>query len=338
MKVSFEQLDGHLREQLAPVYLLSGDEPLLLGEAGDAVRAAARARGYEDRELLFTGRGFDWNELLASGASMSLFAQQRIIELRMLSAKPGKDGGAALVAYAQDPPPDTLLLISAPKLDRAAANAKWVKALGGAGALVQIWPVETARLPAWIGKRMRSRGLKPDKEAVGLIADRVEGNLLAASQEVDKLLLVHGPGAVTAQDVTRAVSDSARFDVFQLADAALEGDPGRALRVLHGLRSEGVEPPLILWALSRELRGLADVAWAFAQGESQNAAMRGVWPKRQGLIAGAARRLGLRGIHELIGQAGEADRVVKGQRAGRPWESLIGVVFDMANRQQATAS
>jgi DNA polymerase-3 subunit delta len=327
LKLHVDKLPGHLAQGLEPAYLISGDEPLLMMEAGDAVRRAARDDGYSERTVLTVARGFDWHQLASAGASLSLFAERRLIELRLSSAKPGKAGEQALIAFAEDPPPDTLLIVVAPRLDRTAANSRWVKALSAAGVLVQIWPPEPAQLPGWISERLLGRGLQVTREGARLLGDRVEGNLLAAAQEVDKLALLHAPGTALDEEAIRdAVADSARYDVFALADAALGGHRSRALRVLAGLRAEGVEPTLVLWAVTRELRTLSTIAWALATGRSESEAARGVWPKRQRMLIGAARRLSLPGIHRLLRAAGVADQVVKGQRPGQPWPVLTDVV------------
>jgi DNA polymerase-3 subunit delta len=327
LKLQPDNLSSHLAGTLLPTYLVSGDEPLLVMEACDAIRAAARHQGFTERTVLSVARGFDWQQLGAAGASLSLFAERRIIELRLASAKPGKAGDQAIVRFAETPPADTLLLVVAPRLDRTAANAAWSKALGSAGGVVQVWPPEPPRLPAWIEERMRSRGLRPTREAARLLADRVEGNLLAAAQEVEKLVLLHPAEAeLDEQSVRDAVADSARYDVFALTDAALAGQPPRALRVLGGLRAEGVEPPLILWALTRELRSLAAIGWRLATGSSEREATRGIWQKRQGIMLKAIRRLGLPGVHRLLQAAANADQIAKGQRPGQPWPALTDVV------------
>ena len=258
MKLRFEQLSEHLQQGLRPIYLLSGDEPLQLGEAADAIRAQARAQGFAEREVMHVEAGFDWNALAAASDTLSLFAEQRLIDLRLPSGKPGKEGGAALAEYAANPPQDTVLLITSGKLDKNAAKAKWYKALDSAGVTLQVWPVEANQLPRWVGQRMRARGLSASPEAAQLLAERVEGNLLAAAQEIEKLLLLYGESSVDAEMVEQGVADSARYDIFELVDTALLGDAPRVARIMEGLHGEGVEPILILWALVREIRALEE--------------------------------------------------------------------------------
>jgi len=281
MKIFPDKLEDQLKNGLLPIYFFSGDEPLQLGEAADAVRRAAREQGFTEREVMHAEKGFDWNELLAAGNALSLFAEKRVIDLRLPSGKPGKDGGAALAEYAERPPEDTVLLISSGKVDKRSQSAKWYKALDKVGATLQVWPVDAADMPRWLDQRLRSRGLQPARDAARLIAERVEGNLLAAAQEVDKLVLLNGAGPISAEQVEAAVADSARFDVFGLVDAALLGDASRVTRMLDGLRGEGVEPILVLWALTRELRSLADMAAQIDDGKGIDGVLARVWGKRK---------------------------------------------------------
>ncbi|HET9679192.1 MAG TPA: DNA polymerase III subunit delta, partial [Gammaproteobacteria bacterium] len=225
MKIYPEKLQSALQKGLAPVYLLAGDEILLREEAADAIRAAARSAGYTEREVHFAETGFDWNQLRQTSASLSLFAEKRLIEVRLPTGKPGTQGAKALQDYTANLPEDVILLVSSAKPERTPA---WVKALESAGVHVPCWPLPPERLPAWIESRLRSRDLMPDAQAVQLIAQRVEGNLLAAAQEIDKLALLLPPKEpLGAQAVATAVTDSARFDVFKCVDAALIGQARR---------------------------------------------------------------------------------------------------------------
>jgi DNA polymerase-3 subunit delta len=325
MKIRPEQLDSHLAGRLAPVYLVSSDEPLLLQEACDAIRAAARAQGFSERVVFGVEPGFDWAELGETAAGLSLFAAQRLIELRMPGGKPGEVGAKALVEYAARPVQGNLLLISLPRLDKAAQVTKWFTALERAGVLLQLWPPAPAQLPGWITQRMRARGMKPTPAAAAALAGRVEGNLLACVQEIEKLLLLHGPGAVDEEAVVDAVADSARFDVFALADSALAGDAARCLRILRGLQDEGVEPVLIGWALTREIRLLAVLAHGLAQGRKPFALFQQhrVWEKRQPLLEQALKRHGLSQWRALLRLCARLDRVTKGRAAGNVWDDLL---------------
>jgi DNA polymerase-3 subunit delta len=332
VKSSSDRLGAELERALHPVYLITGDEPLLAAEAADSIRRAARGKGHAQRELHVAERGFDWDALLADADTLSLFAERRIIEIRLPTGKPGDKGAKALCALANKPPHDTLLLVLSPKLDKRALSAAWVKAFDKAGCIVQVWPVETARLPSWIAQRMRSAGLVPDREATQLLAERVEGNLLAAQQEIDKLVLLRGEGPVDVDAVRESVADSSRYDVFQLADAALQGETRRALKILGGLRQEGVDAVLVSWALARELRSLESMAWEAARGARPEKVLARVWQKRKPIVAGALRRLDLATIQAMIVKVGETDQIIKGARRGRAWDELRGVVATLSGQ------
>ena len=321
MRVRPEQLEQHLAKSLGPLYLVTGDEPLQVNEACDAIRAAARAAGHDNREVMEAGASFDWNALAAEANSFSLFAEKKIIDLRIPGGKPGREGGKALAEYCERPPEDTLLLITLPKLDRQQQNSKWFKSLEKLGVIVQIWPIEVQRLPQWIEQRMRRAGLVPDREAVQMLADRVEGNLLAAHQEVEKLVLLHGTGSINAEQLAAAVADSARYDVFELVDTALRGESARCLRILGGLRGEGVAPPVVLWALHREIAMLASISADAAKGLSIDHAMTRakVWDKRKPLVRGAAQRLKTPAWLNLLGECQLADAAAKGADPRDPW-------------------
>lgn len=332
MKLDSKQLGAHLTQGLAPVYLVSGDEPLQQMEVCDAIRAQARQQGVSEREVLHAERGFDWQQLLAAGNTLSLFAEQRLLELNIPNGKPGDAGSKALQAYVDNPPADTTLIIIMPKLEAAQQKSKWFKALDNLGVYIPVWPVEAKFLPAWIRQRMQTRGLQPDDEAVTILVERTEGNLLAASQEIEKLLLLQGPGAVNGETVEQAVANSARFDVFGLVDAALDGQQARCIRMLHGLHGEGVEPILVLWALAREIRSLAEMAALIQQGQSAERVMGQyrVWAKRKPYIQKGLQRHNLKRWQTLLRRAARIDRLIKGQETGNVWDELIELVILMA--------
>ena len=327
-----DQLARQLAGGLSPVYFIHGDEPLLVGECADAVRSAARQQGFSDRQVFSADSGFDWNRLVAASDSLSLFSERRILELRLPTGKPGRDGAKALCAYAGRLPDDTVLLLISAKLEAAARRSKWVQALDRAGVSVPVWPVETADLPAWIDRRMRAHKMLASRDALQLIADRVEGNLLAAAQEIEKLYLLQGPGPLDLDNVAELVADSARFDIFTLVDAALAGDAVYAQRVLTGLRAEGVEPVLVLWALSREIRALASMARAVKGGMplGRVLAERRVWEKRKPLIGGVLQRIRGRQWWLLLQRCALLDRVIKGRAPGSAWDELLQLTLRIA--------
>lgn len=335
MKISVDQLPASLKKSLLPCYLVSGDEHLLVQESLDAIRAAARQRGFGAREVYVAGPAFDWGELAAAAGSLSLFAEKRILELRLPTGKPGREGSAAiadLVERLSKTMDDLVFIVSAPKLDRNATSSKWVKSIGDAGGFVQIWPVGPAELPGWIGGRMRRAGLAPDREAVQMIADRVEGNLLAAEQEIEKLRLILGEGPVSGADVDDAVADSSRYDIFKLTDAAVAGDTARAMRILGGVREEGVALPLVTWALARELRMLASLAENVQSGANLGAAMfkAGVWKNRQGVVRACISRHKAADFYRLIQIARKMDAASKGRLSVDPWQLAMEIVLALA--------
>lgn len=339
MKIPANQLSTQLKKSLLPCYLVTGDEPLLVQESLDAIRSTARGEGFDSRDLFVATTGFDWSEFAAAGGNKSLFAERRIIELRLPTGKPGRQGAAAICELLPRLAADLLLIVSAPKLDRGAAASKWVKALQSAGGLVQVWPIDRRELPAWIAARMRAAGLQPDGDAVRLIADRVEGNLLAAQQEIEKLRLLLGAGSVTAEHVNRAVADSSRFDVYKLTDAAVAGDVRRALRILGGVREEGVDPVVVCWALTREVRVLARLADNIAAGSDLGAAMQkcGVWRNRQGLVRNCVGRHAGADFYRLLQALRQADAAAKGQRFGDPWQLATEIVLLLARGRAKAA-
>lgn len=331
MKLRLEQLSGHLQKGLQAIYFVSGDEPLQVAEACDAIRHSAREQGFTERNVLHVERGFDWSELSALGDSLSLFADKKLIELRMPEGKPGDAGGKALSAYAERPPEDTVLLIITNKLDQARQRSKWFKSLDKTGVHIAVWPLDARQLPGWIERRMQGHGMQVDPQALQLLSERVEGNLLAAAQEVEKLHLLYGPVRIGLEQVGEAVADSSRHELFAMVDTLLQGDAGRAARMLRGLQSEGSEPVLILWALVRELRVLVQLAAARQQGNLEGAfsSLR-VWEKRKGLYHSALERMSARQWQALLLRAGQVDRVVKGMAAGQPWDALMQLALAIA--------
>jgi len=326
LKFNSDTLAAHLEQQLLLAYLISGDEPLLTAEATDAVRARARAGGFTERETHFMERGGDWNDVRASANNLSLFAERRIVEIRMPGAKPGNTGSAAIVALLESRDPDRLLIINTPKLDRDAQASEWVRAVETHGALVQIWPVEASRLVGWLRARAKRLRMNADDEALALLAERTEGNLLAAHQELEKLRLLVRGDRVTAEDVFSSVADSARYDVFQLGECALAGDTSRALRMIEGLRAEGVEPTLVLWSLSKSVRDLWGAVHA-APGARAPA-----WRRQTAALEKGQRRAPRLSFGRLTARAARADRMIKGREAGNAWDEMSLLAMDICAR------
>ncbi|HEY6100905.1 MAG TPA: DNA polymerase III subunit delta [Anaeromyxobacter sp.] len=328
MRINTDQVARTLEKGLAPAWLIAGDEVLLTGEAADLVRARARKEGFTGRDLFVTDRSFDWSEVTTASRSLSLFAERRILEIRMPTARPGKEGGAALAALAADPGPDNLVLVITAKPEKEAWSSAWIKAFEKHGVFVQSWPVEIGRLPQWIAQRAAKLGLAFERGAAELLAERVEGNLLAAQQEIEKLALLTPGGRVSMDAMQAAVANSARYNVYQLGEAALEGDAARSLRILEGLRAEGAEPPLVLWALCRELRALAD-----ARGGIRRKTYGANAERHEALVSRAAKRTSRQPIGPWFTAAARIDRQFKGQAGpagGDPWTSLTALVADIA--------
>ncbi|MCF7969898.1 MAG: DNA polymerase III subunit delta [Methylococcaceae bacterium] len=334
MWLKTEQLSAALAKKLAPIYFLSGDEPLQLGEAVDAVRRAAKIAGYDSREVLTVDAGFSWADFLQAADSMSIFSEKKIIDLRMPVCKPGAEGSKALVNYCERLPEDTLLLISTGKLEKAAKKSKWLMALEKHGVVVQVWPLAGDALMQWLQQRLRDRGLIVGKTDVAIIASRVEGNLLAAAQEIEKLYVLYGQGSISNQQIQDAVADGSRYDVFNLVDAALSGRVERVLKILSGLRHEGIAAPIVLWALAREMRNLIHIKRQLDAGQAQNVVFMQyqVWDNRQKLVSYALARLKQKNLMLGLLLAAQADRQIKGAQLGDCWESLLQIALVLADK------
>jgi len=337
MQLRPEALDGQLAKGLAPLYVITSDEHLLALEAADKIRRAARAQGYSERDVLTVERNFKWGELLAANQAMSLFGDKKLIELRIPGGKPGKDGSAALQNYAKDLNPDNLTLITLPKLDWQTAKAAWVGSLQQAAVYVEIPNIERPQLPAWIGMRLAGQQQSADRQSLDFIADRVEGNLLAAHQEIQKLGLLYEPGKLTFEQVQDAVLNVARYDVFKLSEAMLAGDPARLVRMLEGLKGEGEALPLVLWAVSEEIRTLLKLKSGMAQGRPLGALLKEyrIWGPRERMMEPALRRISLPTLEAAMQQAAQVDRMVKGLRAkqfaGDAWDAMLQLALRVAS-------
>jgi DNA polymerase III subunit delta len=324
MAWTLDQFHAHLaRDPLKPVYMLAGEEPLRQQEAADALRQCAREQGYSEREILDVEAQFDWNRLAGSAANLSLFATRRLMELRLPSGRPGIEGAKAISAWCQSPPPDTVLLITAGAWSRSHEGA-WTRAIEKVGVLLPIWPLRSGELARWIGGRMRERGLRPDAEAVQELSMRMEGNLLAAAQEVDKLALLAGEGPLDAARLRTLVSDQARFNVFDLSDAALAGDGARALRIVAGLRAEGEAVPALIGWLANQLAMMARLSAEVGAGKPLRAALQAerVSGPRQSAVEAALKRGAARFWQRCLADLGRVERLGKGRGEGDAWVEL----------------
>lgn len=319
MRIKAEQLPAQLTRNLAALYVVHGDEPLLVQETCDLVRQHARGSGCSQRELYVAEGRFDWSALLDASRNLSLFAERKLVELRIPSGKPGTEGAKALQHYCAALPPDTVTLVVLPRPDRAVSQSKWFTALEDAGISVAVFAPAIERLPHWIGERLARGGQRADAQSLHFISDKVEGNLLAAQQEIDKLALLYPPGTLTAAQVRDAVLDVARFDVFDLTDALLAGDARRLIRILHGLHDEGEAATLVLWAITRELRLLARLADSPPEQRGRRMRELGIRDQRQSLFERALRRMRPGQVHAAMQRLAAIDRMIKGLDSRDPW-------------------
>jgi DNA polymerase-3 subunit delta len=328
MQIKPADLPAHLaRGPLAPIYVIHGDEPLVVLEAAQAIRDAARAAGFSEREVLTVEPGFSWSALTEAGQALSLFATQRLVELRIPAGRPGTEGGEALQAYAALAPADILLLVQLPKLEKAQQQSKWLAALADAGVVIACSPVGREALPAWIAGRLAQQGQRLAPEAMALLVARLEGNLLAAKQEIDKLGLLLPAGEITLEQLQTTVASVARYDVWGLGEALVAGDAGRYARMLDGLRAEGEAPYLVLWALADEIRALLRVGSGRQRGANMQQLLREnrVWGDKQKYYAQALERLRAPQLRAALRHAAEIDRLIKGLEDGDVWEALLAL-------------
>ncbi|MBK1889810.1 DNA polymerase III subunit delta [Undibacterium sp. 14-3-2] len=336
MQLRFDALDGHLAKTLAPLYVITSDEHLLALEAADKVRRAAKAQGFYEREILTVERSFKWGALLAANQSQSLFGDKKLIDLRIPTGKPGKDGGQALQDYVTHLSPDNLTLITLPKLDWATQKAAWVSSLQQAAVYIDIPLVERNHLPNWISQRLALQQQSADRQSLDFIADRVEGNLLAAHQEIQKLALLHPAGKLSFEQIHDAVLNVARYDVFKLNEAMLAGDVARLSRMLNGLKGEGEALPLVLWAMAEEIRTLLKLKSGMQQGRPLSALLKEyrIWGPREKLMDPALRRVSLQTLQTALQEASQVDKMVKGLRAkafaGDAWDALLQLGLKVA--------
>ena len=332
MLLKGEQLAAHLDRDLKAVYVIYGDEPLLVIEAADAIRAAARRKGFDEREVLTAIAGFNWNELHLATGNMSLFGGRQLIDLRIPTGKPGREGGKAIQDYCARPSPDALLLVTLPGLDWTEEKATWLKALTEAGVAVKLIPPNLAELPAWIAGRLRRQQQKAGNDALHFIAERVEGNLLAAHQEIQKLALLYPAGELSLQQIQEAVLNVARYDLDGLREALLSGDVARLTRTLDGLQQEGEAPPLVLWAMTEEVRALAQVKAGQKQGQPVDALLKEarVWGARQSLFKRALPRIKESTANAALEDAARIDRMIKGIGGGDGWTEFLRLGLGLA--------
>lgn len=333
MNVRPDQLASVISKTLYPVYMVSGDEPLQQMEALDAIRAFLREQDFCEREVLDVDAQFDWYRLSEEAASMSLFASRRIVELRLPSAKPGKQGGQALRDYLAQPPDDTVLLINAGKLDSNSKKAAWFKAVEQSGMVVQCWPVPLEKLGPWLAQRFLKRDMQAEADVLAYISQHVEGNLLAADQEIEKLCLLLSPGRVGYADVVEAISSQSRFTVFELADMMLKGEQARVLRIIAGLKAEGIALPVITWALARDIRLLVQVSQN-PSAMSMTLQRANVWSSRQALFKHCLSRHQPGVFKLMLKRMAYIDAASKGMVDANVWDEVESLCVKVAGCSQ----
>lgn len=329
MKLSPDRLTAHLGQSLGALYIVHGDEPLLVSEAGDAVRQAARHQGFDEREILVSGPGFDWNSVFESTGTLSLFGTRKIIDLRIPNGKPGKEGGDALKQLASTAAPradDIITLITLPELDWATRKTAWFAALEKQGVAIECNAPPREQLPRWIATRLAAQQQSAPDDALAFIADHVEGNLLAAHQELQKLALLYPAGTLSLDQIRDAVLDVARYSVEHLRMAMLEGNAARCARLLEGLEGEGTAPPLVLWTLANEVRTLARIQSAQHQGQPVAAAMKSERvfdDRRRNALQKALKRLRPGAVRAALAHSARIDRIIKGLAPGDVWDEFL---------------
>lgn len=334
MQILPDALREKLAARLLPVWLVYGDEPLIVLECADAIREAARQSGCNERDVLHADAGFDWNRLREASGNLSLFGDRRLIELR-LDRVPSPDGQKAIVEWCERAGDDTVLLVTAHALEKKQLATDWVQALEKAGAAVSVQTIGRAALPAWIRQRLARHGVQADGAALEFLADRVEGNLLAAQQEIDRIALLFGKGSIDVTQLTAVVADNARYELEGALDAALAGDAARALRMLEGLREEGESTVPLLWMVQRDVRGLLLAAELLTQGRDDKSALQtaGVWGNRQAALRPALKRLRVPALRALLADCAKAEKTNKGQAPGSSWDVMATLLLRIAGQK-----
>jgi len=334
MKIKPEQLSGQLKKGLAPIYLITGDEPLISEECSDLLRASLQKQGFSEREVMHIDASFNWEYLLECANALSLFAEKKVIELRLGSQKLNKVASQILQQYLANPAPDNVIMMLADKLDIGVKKSAWFKAVEQHGVVVEIWPIDSTQLPQWLRSRASSLGLTLDRDATQLLCDRIEGNLLAARQELDKLSLLYPGQTLNADTVIDAVSDSSRYDIYGLTDAAIQGQAARTQKILQVLRQEGTEPPVLLWALSREIRTLLTIQQGLNNGTPYDTLCQRerIWGKRKQQMRQAANRCSAILLMAQLERCFHIDQMIKGARFGDLWLELSSISLALAGQ------
>ncbi len=331
MQLKLNQLAGHLKKTLAPIYLISGDTTLLVRETRDTLREAAKKAGFLQRELLCVEAGFDWGKFISLTENFNLFSEKCLIEIQNPTAKFDEQGIKTLLRYLETPSADHVIVITCNKLTSAQKRSRWYKAIDNVGVTLPIWPIGAHELPRWIQQRMQQAKLQADRESIQLLADLTEGNLLATQQTIEKLRLLYPAQSIDIDKMTAALSQNARYNVFDLTQYALQGDVTHVVRIVNGLRDEGVEATFVLWALTRELRNLIQKTKQREQGVPMQQVLRGEWASRQALLKSALMRLHSTSLLKALQYASQVDQMIKGMQPGAVWDALMTLSLQLTN-------
>lgn len=338
MKISPDNLSKSLLKELLPCYLISGDEPLLIQESLDLIRSTAEKEGFTSRDLYDQTQSLDWNEIINSCKSLSLFSEKKIIEIRLNSLRLGRDGSKSIIELIEEINDEVMVIISAPKLDKTATSTKWLQLIQKKGGFVQIWPLKDREIINWLRSRMRLVDLNANQQVIEMMSERVEGNLLAASQAIKKLQLYLGRGDVNETDIQRVVSDHSRYDVYQLVDSILKGNIKLGLKILHVVRREGTDAVVVIWAFIRELRVLSRIAKSVEVGSTLNQAIQThrVWNSRKNIVASCVKRHKAKNFYNMIKSCTNADSVAKGQAYGNKWQLIRNIMLELSSDNLAS--
>lgn len=335
MKVYPEKLKAFIKKAPGNIYIVSGDDPLLVQESSDLIRRELKSAGYTERELYHVTANFDWEQILLSANSLSLFADKKLIEIRMPGGRPGDKGAKALTQFSASSPEDVVLLLITARLDANIQKTKWFKTLEKNAAWVNLWPIDAKNLPGWIAQRMKNAGLVAGKDVISLLCDKIEGNLLAAVQEIEKLKLTADNGRVDIKHIVEDVADSSHYDVFKLIDAACSGNARKTIKIVQGLKNEGVEILQLLGMVARETRNLGLMASKLNQGQDLNSVLRSqhVWQARKPLITRILRTHDYPTLARIHHRLSSVDRMVKGAESGNPWDELSSLLLHLSGRK-----
>lgn len=325
MKLQHHELEPHIARGLSQFYIISGDEPLLVQESVDAIASKAKAQGFSERTKFFAEARFDWQQVIDASQSLSLFATKKIIECRLTNGKLNKDAQVALKKLTEQLPKDVIIVLVMGKIETSQQRTQWFKHLESKAVFVPIWPIDRTHLPQWIKRRLQTKSLRVQPEAIHLLADYTEGNLLATHQAIEKLSLLYDNQDINLEMMQEAIHQSHRFDIFQLAEAFFNTKEARFAKMVHTLAKEGTAPSLVLWAVAKEVRQLTEMAEKLEQGQRIDALLKSfrVWPKRAPFVKANLHQYSCMQFEDMLAKLFTVDEMIKGKKLGNPWETLV---------------